>query len=180
MKLTNYQPTFEAPSGVQNEDADAYLDRLVSTPCGSDGLTFSSKSNNSSAKSLAHAGKMVPSSLVKTKNESLKRKAFAERYPQDAELIGYDDEVDARFKEFTEYDRTNEVAETVQFMNQGRAIPMDVSDRVAKHVASIGGYSGYLTSEIKQKFTTFAFNYWLSKNPELQDTIIAGLDNPIE
>lgn len=161
---------------VQNEDANAYLERLTSTPCGSDGLTFSSKSNNSSAKSLSHAGKMLAMSLVKSENDLRKAEAFDQRYPGKGELVGKDREVDELYKEFKDYTRTNEVREVTKFINECRSFDSQVRDRVAKHVAQIGGYNGILTNETATVFAKFAFNYWVNKNPELRAEIMLGLE----
>lgn len=168
--IGGYSPSFERGS-VQQQDADEYLKSLVETPCGSDGLTFSSKSNNSSAKSLAHAGKMIPSSLVRSQNELNKAEAFATRFPDEADLVGFDEAIDAKYKDFKDFNKSNEVVEAVNLVRGVKMISLELRNKTAKHVASIGGYSAYLTDDVAEKFAQFAFNYWVSKNPELRAII---------
>jgi hypothetical protein len=178
VNLTTYSPSFERATGVANEDADSYLQRLVSEPCGTDGLTFSTKSGNSSAKSLAHAGKLVVSSLTREVNDRNKRNAFEARYPNQSELIEYDQEVAERYKAFTDFTRTTEEIEVCNLLNSERKIPADTRDKCAKHVAAIGGYTALLTQDVAEKFASFALNYWISKNPILRLRIEQSVDRP--
>lgn len=176
MKISNYVPSFAEHAGIQDEDADAYLERITTVPCGTDNVLANEKTGRTSAKSLAGAGQLIGSYFVNQTNKANKLAAFAKRFPSDVELIGYDEEVNERFKAFTSYEKSNETSEIIRWMNTGMHVPNELRDRVAKNVAQVGGFSGYPTDAIKEKFCAFAFNYWFSKNSDLQERILAGVD----
>lgn len=175
VNLTAYSPSF-AQSSVQNQDVDELLEKAITEPCGTDALSFSEKSGNSSAKSLSHAGKTIASSLKREVDNRNKLEAFAKRFPKDAELIPYDTEVAERYKAFTDYTRTSEEVEICNLLNSERTIPVDIRDKVAKQVAAIIGFNGYLSNDIAEKMTLFALNYWIAKNPVLRERIELSVD----
>jgi len=173
--LSGYSPTF-ASSGVANEDADDVLNRIITEPCGTDAVTYSEKSSNTRALSFAAAGRGIVSAIVNEENKRRKVEAFYQRFPKDAGLIGYDDEVDARFKEFKVFVRTNDVRETVLILNCEKGIPPEVRNKAAKQVAIIGNYTGLLTDDVAEKFAKASFNYFLLKNPLFQAAVLAKAD----
>lgn len=173
--LDSYSPNF-ASSGVANEDADAVLNRIISEPCGTDAVTFSQKSGNTTAKSFAGAGRSIVSAIVNEENKKRKLEAFYKQFPKDAGLIGYDDEVDARFKDFKDYTRTSDLAETALIINCVKGIPLEVRNKAAKQVAVIGNYTGLLTDDVAEKFAKASFNYFLVKNPLFQAAVLAKVD----
>lgn len=173
--LSDYSPSF-ASSGVANEDTDDVLNRIISEPCGTDAVTFSEKSSNTRAISFAGAGRGIVSAIVNEENKRRKIAAFYERFPKDAGLIGYDDEVDARFKEFKHFTRTNDLRESVKLVNCKKNIPLEVRNKAAKQVASIGDYTGLLTDDVADKFAKAAFNYFLQKNPMFLSAVRAKAD----
>lgn len=177
--LSSYSPTF-ASSGVANEDADAVLERIISEPCGTDAVTYSEKSNNTTAKSFAGAGRSIVSAIANEENKRRKIAAFNQRFPKDQGLLGYDDEVDARFKEFKDYTRTSDVAETRAILNCEKGIPLEVRNKAAKQVATIGNYTGILTDDVAEKFAKAAFNYFIVKNPLFHAAVLAGVDTHTE
>lgn len=175
-KLSSYSPSF-ASSGVSNEDADTVLERIISEPCGTDAVTFSEKSGNTRALSFAAAGKGIVSAISSAENKKRKLDAFYKRFPKDAGLVGYDDEVDARFKDFNEYTKTNDVRETVLILNCEKGIPLEIRNKAAKNVATIGNYTGLLTDDVADKFAQASFNYFLQKNPVFHATVLANTDH---